>query len=77
MLRNDLQISLMTCSSSVPVLTHLLLILCEINMASNLKNPPKFEEGTSYETWKKDVCLWTKLTDLDKKKQGIAIDRSS
>ena len=42
-------------------------------MANNLKSPPKFEEGTSYESWKKDVRLWTKLTDLDKKKQGIAV----
>ena len=42
-------------------------------MAGNLKSPPKFEEGSSYETWKKDVRLWTKLTDLDKKKQGIAV----
>ena len=38
-----------------------------------MKTPPKFEEGSCYESWKRDVNLWTKLTDLDKKKQATAI----
>ena len=39
----------------------------------NLKNPPKLEEGASYEAWRRDVKLWTKLTDLAATKQAIAI----
>ena len=38
-----------------------------------MKVPPKFVEGSPYESWKKDVNLWTKLTELDGKKQGIAV----
>lgn len=38
-----------------------------------MKNPPKFDSNSSYETWKRDVKLWTKLTSLEKNKQGIAV----
>ena len=38
-----------------------------------MKTPPKLDDESSYENWKRDVKLWTKLTDLDAKKQGIAV----
>ena len=45
--------------------------------ASNLKNPPIFKEDEmDYEQWKKDVELWTLLTDLPKSKMAIAIHLS-
>ena len=45
-------------------------------MSCNLKNPPKMDEDSAYESWKKDVELWTDLTDLPKGKQAIAIHLS-
>ena len=46
-------------------------------MASNRKCPPLFKEDeTDYEQWKKDVDLWTVITDLDKDKQVIIIHLS-
>ena len=46
-------------------------------MASNRKCPPLFKEDeTDYEQWKKDVDLWTVITDLDKNKQAIVIHLS-
>ena len=45
--------------------------------SSNMKNPPVFKEGEmDYEQWKKDVDLWTLLTDLPKAKMAIAIHLS-
>ena len=38
-----------------------------------MKNPPKYEEGTSYESWSKLIKIWQKLTDLPKAKQGPAV----
>ena len=52
----------------------LAILLYSIDMATcSLKNPPKWEEGSSYEAWRRDVKLWTKLTDLAANKQAIAI----
>lgn len=42
-------------------------------MVSNYKVPPTFEEGKSYESWKNEVNIWTRVTDLDKKKQALAV----
>ena len=37
-----------------------------------LKKPPVFnEEECDYEEWKKDLELWTLLTDLPKNKVGV------
>ncbi len=42
--------------------------------SSNMKNPPIFKENEmDYEEWKKDIGLWTLLTDLPKAKMAIAI----
>ena len=46
-------------------------------MAFNRKCPPVFKEDeTDYEQWKKDVDLWTVITDLEKKNQAIVIHGS-
>ena len=43
-------------------------------MASNsYKNPPKFDESTSYETWKNEIEIWKLMTELPKKKQALAV----
>lgn len=43
-------------------------------MNSSIKQPPLFIESvTDYETWKKDIELWTLYTDLGKEKWAIAI----
>ena len=45
--------------------------------SSNMKNPPIFKENEmDYEEWKKDIGLWTLLTDLPKAKMAIAIHLS-
>ena len=45
--------------------------------SSNMKNPPVFKEDEmDYEQWKKDIDLWTLLTDLPKAKMAIAIHLS-
>ena len=41
--------------------------------SSNLKNPPVFKEDGDYEEWKKDLLLWTILTELPKTKMAIAV----
>lgn len=42
--------------------------------AMNYKQPPKFDESkTSYETWKNEVEIWRQMTELDKKKQALAL----
>ena len=41
-------------------------------VASN-KVPPRFENDTEYEAWKKDNEIWGLLTDLDASKQALAI----
>ena len=46
-------------------------------MAFTRKCPPLFKENeTDYEQWKKDVDLWTVITDLEKKNQAIVIHGS-
>ena len=46
-------------------------------MASNsYKNPPKFDESTSYETWKNELDIWKLMTELPKKKQALAVSLS-
>ena len=30
----------------------------------------------TYDVWRKDINIWTRLTDLDKKKQALAIHLS-
>ena len=46
-------------------------------MAScSTKWPPKLENDSVYENWKKDIGIWCELTDLPKKKQALAIHLS-
>lgn len=42
-------------------------------MASNYKTPPAFSEKKPYNRWVDEVKAWIALTDLDVKKQGLAI----
>lgn len=42
-------------------------------MVTNYRVPPPFEEGKPYESWKNEVSVWTRVTDLEKKKQALAV----
>ena len=42
-------------------------------MSSSYKNPPKLRADMLYEDWKKDVNIWKRATELDKKKQGAVL----
>ena len=42
-----------------------------------MKKIPTFDSQTDdYDVWKKDIDIWTRLTDLDKKKQALAVHLS-
>ena len=40
------------------------------------KQPPKFDENSSYEAWSSEVKIWQNLTDLDITKQALAVTLS-
>ncbi len=42
-------------------------------MASNYRVPPTFDEGKPYESWKNEVGIWTRVTELEKSKQALAV----
>ena len=42
-------------------------------MASSMKLPPEPSSSTSYTMWRKEIEIWRKLTDTDKKKMGAAL----
>lgn len=42
-------------------------------MVSNYRVPPTFEEGEPYKSWKNEVNIWTRVTDLEEKKQALAV----
>lgn len=42
-------------------------------MVSNYRVPPTFDEGKPYESWKNEVAIWTRVTELEKKKQALAV----
>ena len=42
-------------------------------MAVNYKIPPTFSEESNYGVWKNEVDIWRLVTDLDKKKQALAV----
>ena len=44
-------------------------------MAAGYKNSPKFEEDC-YERWKNELEIWQLVTDLEKKKQALAVTLS-
>ena len=37
------------------------------------KCPPKFEDESNYENWKRDISIWCELTDLAEDKRALAI----
>ncbi|XP_014051020.1 uncharacterized protein isoform X1 [Salmo salar] len=42
-------------------------------MANNYNVPPRFDEKRSYESWKNELGIWTRVTNLDAKKQALAV----
>ena len=52
------------------------VLLTMNNQNNSVRGLPKLESDEHYETWKKDVQIWQVLTDLDKKKQALAIHLS-
>lgn len=42
-------------------------------MITSYKVSPKFDEARSYECWKNEINIWTRVTDLDKRKQALAV----
>ena len=44
-------------------------------MASS-KCPPKFNNDSEYENWKRDISIWCELTDLAEDKRALAIHLS-
>ena len=40
---------------------------------STYKNPPKMRPDLLYEDWKKELKIWQRATELDKKKQGAVL----
>ena len=47
----------------------------EEKMASNYKNPPRFDED-DYSCWKNEIKIWTMMTELPKNKQALAVSLS-
>ena len=39
----------------------------------NYKNPPSLEKDKAYGQWKNEVKMWNLVTELDKKKRGLAL----
>ena len=46
-----------------------------VTMATS-KCPPKFDNESEYENWKKDIEIWCELTDLAEEKHALAIHLS-
>jgi hypothetical protein len=43
-------------------------------MATAYKNPPNFDDQRdNYEVWKNELEIWQRVTDLEKKKQALAV----
>lgn len=42
-------------------------------MVSNYRIPPIFDEGKPYESWKNEVGIWTRVTELEKSNQVLAM----
>ena len=42
-------------------------------MSSFVKTPPTRETDKPYDTWKNEVDIWKRLTDLPAKKLGLAV----
>ena len=40
---------------------------------ANYKNPPTLEKDKTYQQWKNEIGFWELVTDLDKKKRGLAL----
>ena len=45
-------------------------------MSSFIKTPPKLVDDSAYESWKKDITIWCKFTDIPVEKQALGIHLS-
>jgi transposase InsO family protein len=48
-------------------------VLLKMAQAQSYKVPPKLGPDTNYESWKNEVEMWRLVTDLEKKKQALAV----
>lgn len=44
-----------------------------LKMAANYSVPPKFDEARPYECWNNEVNIWRRVTELDIRKQALAV----
>ena len=40
---------------------------------TNYKNPPILPDEKGYDVWRNEISMWQLVTDLDQKKQALAI----
>ena len=64
-----------SCLSEVSEVSSALILVAEKKMASS-KCPPKFDNESEYENWKKDINIWCELSELPVEKQALAIHLS-
>jgi hypothetical protein len=42
-------------------------------MANNYNVPPRFDDKRLYESWKNELGIWPRVTNLEMKKQALAV----
>ena len=42
-------------------------------MVNNYNVTPRFDEKRSYESWKNELGIWSRVTNLDAKKQALVV----
>ena len=40
---------------------------------TNYKNPPILSDKKGYDVWKNEISMWQLVTDVDQKKQALAV----
>ena len=43
---------------------------------ASYKNPPSLSDGVSYASWRSEVDIWRRMTDIAKAKQALAVTLS-
>ena len=44
-----------------------------MSQGNSYKNPPRLKEEKDYDIWRNEISMWALLTDIDKKKQALAV----